>query len=530
MPSQIGLLSNRTVLPLHTNHFGTEKVSAAISKLPPELLGLILLTVYKNDGSRSLANALRVTRYWHEVGNAILWQHLILADSSIEKFANVVGRVDDKPSPIDRIDSLTLEIVSPDEGNCTQNPFARNMHKLALLLPSMTSLHSFSVTSRYGVYSPWLTKQATDDVIIDLVSRLPGSIQHLEIDLQIAYFPRLVPQSCLCEVISERLEGLQSLRLRWPRVCSKLFGRPSTTLTHVSMDYTGAGMSPYVRGCTSARSNSRMSWDELQQQSHRLSQAAVRDVLSPLRANPQKFMPHIQHLVIIEPHHFWPLRSNHQWFLLNTHIICEARSPRLVTTSYTVWPTGFVEDGQYQFIIRYCTHDKPDQSRQDLNHDCSDTDRHGSGRAMCRIFEDTAGWATNDTGARRPLTTQRKVDLDIASIFLNKPQWQALYKQKREAELFLEFNDEFIREPGPTADLEADIEAVKDFQRDRKIKAAMVGADYIWFLEERLGHNVLCARIHPDGFPNESDEMIQERFTSSKDLLREVQRDVPWDP
>ena len=72
---------------------------------------------------------------------------------------------------------------------------------------------------------------------------------------------------------------------------------------------------------------------------------------------------------------------------------------------------------------------------------------------------------------------------------------------------------------------------IQAFRQRYDVKPKELGADIVWYLERRLGRNVLWAREFNGGFPNTStDDECQLEFSSAVEALREVQADVPlWE-
>lgn len=108
-------------------------------------------------------------------------------------------------------------------------------------------------------------------------------------------------------------------------------------------------------------------------------------------------------------------------------------------------------------------------------------------------------------------------------------QRETLYKEFRRIALVEEDEDGIVYdEPIPSRNLEYDIKLAKEFERHYDVLAATVGADYVWWLEKRLGHNILCARRSLNETALTSNEVVQEQFTSVHELVRKVQEEIPW--
>lgn len=511
-----------------------------INELPDEIFTLILSAVRDAD-VKHFAATLRVCRRWYEFGEDLVWRHVVLTKKDLFKFTESVSKHQHGSPLCERLHSLTIYFgrYMLSKYKVTSDNFIA-IDTLAQLLPAMKILSTFSFNHVLDPGNPWATAQSTDDNVLKLVKCLPASVQNLEINCPTIYFKQHTSETCLCDCISNRIEGLHSLRLVWPRICSRLFCRPSSTLQNFAINACKSDLRPGIRECYLADINGGMSWDELQEQASRTSKHTIHDTVSKLREPDaiRKLFPRIKKLLIIEPYHFIR-RSSHQWFLLNVHSVVEESGDsqdgfHLRTESYPIWPTGFLCDDSFdlpQFILRRCLHSKNDSRNQDSKHDCSDLDLITPPYIIWRLLEGECSWKTIENGRRLPCWTPRTLDeATKLRVVQDKAQWEQFYSQHRAQHLAL-FTRRRRHYPGFDPD-EGNFETwpgIQQFHRTYHVKAKAVGADYLWYLEGKLGHSALWGRVFEGDFTEYLSELREDQFTSVAQEIVEVQKDIPID-
>lgn len=511
-------------------------------KLPNELLILILIEL-RSLGVRYLASALRVSKTWYDLGERLLWRHVTLDHDRILPFVRTVTQ-ELQPSrygtrPIhERIQSLTINTSRSAEGETFAVPEGpdshRVLHELTLLLPNLNKLRSFSFYHFSNSADPWSSYQLTDENVLSLIEGLPASVENLTVKAPTVYFLRSRNQPCLCELISQRIEVLHSLRLMWPRLCPRLLQHPSSNLRKVVIDTCRLDMRPNIRGCDTASSRS-MSWDERRRHETSMSKDAVTAMLGALKTTLQRpnLFPRLTKFIIFEPYHF-PPSCNVKWFILNVHSMTRNQDDnctdsRLVTKCFPAW-VATVAFGQPTggpcFIIRQCMHETNDSRNHDTKHDCAETDIIGQRGAVLKHLESD------------PPSTSDKPSEDIKSKIQCTLEYQAYRNRQLPSCIDLRryYRDtrvKYIDSSYFVAPDDMQCESLSELQYFHQyfgVRAKDAGADSIWWLESKLGHSAIWAREFEGGLYQDENAspLVEADFTSIAEQLRTVQRDAPY--
>jgi hypothetical protein len=192
--------------------------------LPDELLNEIVDCVYTASPS-ALADVSITCRRLHRLSKSFQWKHVVLPwrlnrDSPIARFINTqCGNTD--------IKSITLQ---PQRS--VLNAFRVRMehafdhlHALCNCLASLSKLTTFSICLDNQVDSRCYLPGS---VLVRIVRALPPSVVHLELDTEGVdrgweHNPAENPAQHLCLAINDRMQNLESLRLRLSAVCTDLF-------------------------------------------------------------------------------------------------------------------------------------------------------------------------------------------------------------------------------------------------------------------------------------------------------------------
>lgn len=514
------------------NTIDTRQSKLSLQELPDEILVFILAAVRQlNIGD--LTTTLRVCRRWHEIGNRLIWRRAVLTRRNISPFTENVSKWQRRSHLSQRIQSLTVNIGHEIPRNRTSSDHVTGMRDLPLLLPGMSNLKTFSLRIEASPSAPWTAAHTTDEMILNLVRCLPYSVQHLAIDSSTVYFRKRTGDTCLCGAIAARIEGLRSLRLAWPRICSKLLSRSSSTLEYLVINACKLDLRPGIRECRVADEWGSMSWDELQQQANTISANTIQAFLSEIWQPGfiRSLFPRIYNLVVVEPYHF-AHSSNYDWFLLNVHVIVahpgtEQHELQLLTTSYPIWVTGIFSDLDplsAQNILRRCVHSVIDGSSKNTEHDCSTSDIVGTPRAIWDMLEGDAGWTTTETGHRQP----RHIPCPAEECLLretlrSKPQFEKFYQNHRSQVLTRYKERHGVHASNPDAYYVGTWLAIQRFHLRHHVKAKRVGADYLWYRERDLGHSMLWGRTFEGGIRDHLYELHKDKFTTVAEELERFQ-------
>lgn len=530
-----------------TSDADSAHANSSIERLPDEILTLVLAAV-RHDNVKHLARAIRVSKHWSHVGNQLLWHDVVLNYTMISSFCRCIElniHVPDFRQRLldDGLRSLTIHGSIEAERFSFQHTAHshRTLHDLSNVLPKLSGLQTFSFNHSNTSADPWSLDQMTDEIVVSLIEELPASLRHLEINCPTVYFrcPRTTP--CLCEILARRLEGLVSLRLAWPRLCSALLECRSSTLKYAIIDTCKPDLRAGVKHCK-VDDQGHLSWDQVQARGNNLSRRAVAAFLETLKekCSTRDWYPCLDKFTVLEPYHFMPQDSHYQWFSLNVHSISgesvdSGAGKHLQTICYPVWPTGFVNEtleasNEYSFIIRTCD-DGPHLDHTAIaEHDCSSSDKVTDKQTICELWEGEAGWISDTLHSRRPkhiIQGQPRTHVRLIS----KPQWEERYRTHRRKVLRDQNEMNFFHhDPDTVASLT--LEGLQLFHSTHGVKAKEAGADYIWWLERKLKVNVLHARNFPGGIYqiNQDDQLIEKVnmscFTSYGDEIKKVQSDI----
>lgn len=520
-----------------------------VSSVPDEVLDLILTAVQSID-IKYLARSVRVSRRWYLVGTKLLWLNVVLNYAEISTFCKCIEVNLPVPqfrrSLVDsRLRNLTVHGSIEAERFSFQHTAQshRTLHDLSRILPKLSGLQSFSFNHSNTTADPWSLDQMTDEIVVSLVEELPASLQHLEINCPTVYFRRDPSAPCLCALISDRLAGLYSLRLSWPRLCPQLLRAASPTLSYAVIDACKSDLRAGLKPC-GAEDQIHMSWDQVQARMGNQCRRAIATFVTALKEKCaiREHYPMLKQFTVLEPYHFWPQHSHHQWFLLNVHSIKEIDSSSYVnslsTTCYPIWPTGFINEAldasnQFSFILRTCIHEACHDTVTSREHDCSSQDRIGGKEAICNILEGKATWTSDNLHSRRPCHILDNASLTIPYI-LKKSEWEATYRNHRR-KVLRENNEMTFFHHDPDIVSSLTLEGLQLFHSTHGVKAKEAGADYVWWLEKKLGQNVLWACQFPGGIYSldaggQVVDLIQpDCFTTYKAEIEKVQTDIIFD-
>ena len=223
----------------------TTNMTSHMEKLPPEILHDILRRV-RNSSNKSQMPAFAlqtVCRKWHDVAKPLLWNHVVLDNSTLPLFLSK-----EYIENYTVVRSLTIRgTVAHETGTLhlavnIAISFLSNVYKLSKVLPALSRLESFSLILQgfpiTGI-SPCQVKQ-----ICHLLDNLPKSCHAIEIEVA-EQDSRLMTDHHMCESIRNLLPRMKHVRLNVGTMCECMFlkdqGAPLTA-SHDTSEYTVAPM------------------------------------------------------------------------------------------------------------------------------------------------------------------------------------------------------------------------------------------------------------------------------------------------
>lgn len=194
--------------------------------MPPEVIEIVLRMILCDPSpSASIVTALCVCPAWRDLGLRLLLTDLVFHDlSKLFKFATAPHTYN-----LALVKSLTISLRLQDE-QCTDATLFRPVHAnialspLVRLVSRLENLTSFSFyPDNYLLHYPATRFQISRSLLCQVVSQLPASVKHLEIDTKCCEERQAISSDDdICAAIALRFPSLVSLRLRLGCMCTKL--------------------------------------------------------------------------------------------------------------------------------------------------------------------------------------------------------------------------------------------------------------------------------------------------------------------